>query len=82
MSVALLNNNCVYAQLLQSCLTLRDSMDYSPPGSSVHGILQARILEWVATPHQEIFLTQGLNLSLLWLLHCKQILTTELLGKP
>ena len=48
MSVALLNNNCVYAQLLQSCLTLRDSMDYSPPGSSVHGILQARILEWVA----------------------------------
>ena len=50
MSVALLNNNCVYAQLLQSCLTLRDSMDYSPPGSSVHGILQARILEWVAMP--------------------------------
>ena len=28
--------------------TLCDSMDYSPPGSSVHGILQARILEWVA----------------------------------
>ena len=33
---------------LQSCLTLRDPMDCSPPGSSVHGILQARILEWVA----------------------------------
>ena len=32
----------------QSCLTLRYPMDYSPPGSSVHGILQARILEWVA----------------------------------
>ena len=32
----------------QSCLTLCDSMDYSPPGSSVHRILQARILEWVA----------------------------------
>ena len=31
-----------------SCLTLCDHMDYSPPGSSVHGILQARILEWVA----------------------------------
>ena len=29
----------------QSCLTLCDPMDYSPPGSSVHGILQARILE-------------------------------------
>ena len=35
-------------KLLQSCLTLRDPMDCSPPGSSVHGILQARILEWVA----------------------------------
>ena len=33
---------------LQSCPTLCDSMDYSPPGFSVHGILQARILEWVA----------------------------------
>ena len=32
----------------QSCLTLWDPMDYSPPGSFVHGILQARILEWVA----------------------------------
>ena len=32
----------------QSCLTLCDPMDHSPPGSSVHGILQARILEWVA----------------------------------
>ena len=34
----------------QSCLTLWDPMDCSPPGSSVHGILQARILEWVAMP--------------------------------
>ena len=32
----------------QSCLTLCDPMDYSLPGSSAHGILQARILEWVA----------------------------------
>ena len=36
------------AKLLQSCLTLCDPMDYNPPSSSVHGILQARILEWVA----------------------------------
>ena len=36
-----------YAKLLQSCPTLCDPMDSSPPGSSVHGILQARILEWV-----------------------------------
>ena len=32
----------------QSCLTLCDPVNYSLPGSSVHGILQARILEWVA----------------------------------
>ena len=38
------------AQLLQSCPTLYNSMDCSPPGSSVHGILQAQILEWVAIP--------------------------------
>ena len=36
------------AKLLQSCLTLCDSMDYSLPGFSAHGILQARILERVA----------------------------------
>ena len=36
--------------VIQSCLTLCDSLDYSLPGSSVHGILQARILEWVAIP--------------------------------
>ena len=34
----------------QLCLTLCDPMDCSPPGSSVHGILQARILEWIAIP--------------------------------
>ena len=36
------------AKLLQSCLTLCDPIDGSPPGSSIPGILQARILEWVA----------------------------------
>ena len=41
---------CVHAKSLQWCLTLCNTMDYSPPGSSVHGILQARILEWVAMP--------------------------------
>ena len=34
----------------QLCLTLCNPMDCSPPGSSIHGILQARILEWVAIP--------------------------------
>ena len=38
---------CV-CSVAQSCLTLCDPMDCSPAGSSVHGILQARILEWVA----------------------------------
>ena len=39
-----------YMLSIQLCLTLCDSMDRSPPGSSVHGIPQARILEWVAMP--------------------------------
>ena len=41
---------CVHAKSLQSCLTLCNPMDCSPPGSSVHGILQSRVLEWVAMP--------------------------------
>ena len=40
----------VNAKSLQTCPTLCDSMDYSSPGASVHGILQARTLEWVAMP--------------------------------
>ena len=36
--------------VVQSCLTLFDPGECSPPGSSVHGILQARTLEWVAIP--------------------------------
>ena len=45
-----MKQEAVLAKLLQSCLTLCDSMDCSPPGSSVYGILQARILKWVAMP--------------------------------
>ena len=41
---------CMRAKSLHSCQTLCDPMDCSPPGSSVHGILQAKILEWVAMP--------------------------------
>ena len=56
--------------LIQSFPTLCDPMDYSLPGSSVHGILQARILEWVAI---SFFWgsSQELNPGLL---HCRQIL--------
>ena len=54
------------ATLLQSCLTLCNVMDCSPPGSSVHGIYQARILEWVAVSFSRgIFPTQGSNPHLL-----------------
>ena len=38
------------SEVAQSCPTLCDPVDCSPPGSSIHGILQARILEWVAVP--------------------------------
>ena len=65
----------LFAKLLQSCLTLCNSMDYSPPGSSVHadspgkntGVGCHALL-------QGIFPTQGLKPHLLWLLHCQQIL--------
>ena len=56
----------------QSCLTLCGLLDCSPPGSSVHGILQVRILEWVAISlFQEIFLIQISNPGLL---HYRQML--------
>ena len=57
---------------VQLCSSLCNPMDYSPSGSSVHGILQARILEWIAIPFSRvIFPSQGSNLGLL---HCRQIL--------
>ena len=36
------------SEVAQSCPTSSDPMDYSLPGSSIHGIVQARVLEWVA----------------------------------
>ena len=41
---------CVCVLVSQLCLTLCDPMDYSSSDSSVHGILQSRILDWVAIP--------------------------------
>ena len=64
---------CIHATSLQSCPTLCDPMDHSPPGTSVHGILQARILEEILLL-QGIFPTKGLNSHLLQLLHCRHIL--------
>ena len=61
------------AKSLQSCLTLCDPIDGSPPGSPFPGILQARILEWVGNHSslQGIFPTQGSNPGLL---NCRQVL--------
>ena len=41
------------SEVVQSCPTLSDLMDYSLPGSSVHGIFQARVLEWGAIAFSE-----------------------------
>ena len=56
----------VKVALIQSFWILCNPMDYSPPGSSVYGILQARIVEWIAISLlQGVFPTQGPNLHLL-----------------
>ena len=63
----------------QSCPTLCDPMDCSPPGSSAHGILQARMLEWGARPF-----SRGSSQSRYRtprLLHCRQILYCRAIGE-
>ena len=61
---------CTYpAKSFWLCLTLYDSMDCSLPGSSAHGILQARTLEWVAMPSPRGSLDPGIKLRLLSLPH-------------
>ena len=50
MLLMIVEKRCLRAKLLQSCPTLCDPMDCSPPGSSVHGIIQTRKLAWVAMP--------------------------------
>ena len=65
--VLMLLRKWVKVKVTQSCLTSCDPMDYmdcSLPGSSVHGILQARILEWLAIPFSRDLPNPGL-------LHCK-----------
>ena len=51
-------------EVAQSGLTLRDPMDCSPPGSSVHGIFQARVLEWGSVPFDMEVLGSSAKLSL------------------
>ena len=66
------------AKSLQSHLTLCNPMDYSPPDSSVHGIIQTRILQWVTMTSS----TQGLNLCLYVSCFASLFFTTESPGKP
>ena len=47
------------SEVAQSCPTLSDPMDCSPPGSSIHGIFQARVLEWGALPSLLVYLKTG-----------------------
>ena len=56
---------CVCTLVAQLCPTLCDPMDCSPPGSSVHGILQARILEWVAISFSTSGVSQFSSIQLL-----------------
>ena len=65
---------CMQAKSLHTCLTLCDPMDCSHPGSSVHGILQGRILVGCHFLLQGIFPTQRSNPGLL---HCRQTLPSE-----
>ena len=77
------------SEVAQSCPTLHDPMDCSPPGSSVHGIFQARVLEWGAiafvTPSGQIKKKnkakpsrQRLLLCVLWMLFFNSLIEVKL----
>ena len=68
---------CVCAQSLQLCLTLRDTMDCRTSGSSVHGILQERILEYWSgfpCPSSGVLPNPGMEPTFSHVLYCGQIL--------
>ena len=71
---------CVHARLLQSCPTLCDPMNHRPPGFSIHGILQARILKWVAMPSSR-GLSRHKDLTCVSCI-AGEFFTTEPPGKP
>ena len=54
------------SEVAQSCLTLSDPMDCSPPGSSIHGIFEARVLEWGAIAFSECLLAANNKSVLLY----------------
>ena len=62
------------SEVAQSCLTLSDPMDCSPPGSSIHGIFQARVLEWGAIAFSNYsFAAAAAKLLQSWLALCDPI---------
>ena len=61
MSLEIKGHACFCAKLLQLCPVLYNPRDCGPPGSSVHGILQASILEWVAQPPPRDLLNPGIE---------------------
>ena len=69
------------AKSLQSCPTLRDPMDCSPPGSSIHGIFQARVLEWGAIAFSAPLSTQPLLSSSVSPQNYPPILTAQCQGQ-
>ena len=73
----------MHVKSLQSCLTLCNPMDCSPPGSSVQGILQARILKWVAISFSGDLPNPGIKpMSFVAPALAGRFFTTEPPGKP
>ena len=73
MSISYISSAAAVAKSLQSCPTLCDPIDSSPPGSSVPGILQVRILEWVAISFSN---------ALKWKVKVKSLSLVRLLATP
>ena len=65
------------SEVAQSCQTLRDPMDCSPPGSSAHGIFQARVLEWGAIAFSDSFLGEAQNTDYILLGRTTHMLMTD-----
>ena len=72
----------VHTKSLQLCPTLCDPLDYSLPGSSVHGILQARVLEWVSVPSRGSSQSRDRTCIFCSSYIAGRFLTAEPLGKP
>ena len=61
------------SEVTQSCLTLSDPMDCSLPGSSTHGICQARVLEWGAIAFSYILAREDVKVKKQWMKDIKEL---------